>query len=209
MEDLRITRRQILKGAGAAGVIGALGAPVIAFADEEEDNGRVRWDLVQIVAGCISPGGSSSAKAEGATTIRLTGSGTFPNVRDRCLRHVTGAGTWKVTTSDAECLPGEGSYTVTELLSWKPAPGGHFPPLEDCIPGGSKATATAGLAELRIRYDDGRSGVLTVSCALPGAPGCMFEGITATRDYVDFSNHAGGITIFHFLRADEDQSEKG
>jgi len=206
MEDLRITRRQILKGVGAAGVAGALGAPVTAFADgdEGEGRGRVRWDLIQIVDGCVSPGGSSSAQAEGETTIRMTGSGTFPNVRNRCVRGVTGGGTWTVSSTDARCLPGSGHYRVTELLSWTPAPGGQFPPFEDCIPGGTKATATAGLVLLRIKYDDGRSGVLTVDCHLPGAPDCMFEGITATREYVDFSHWLGGPTVFHFLGKRDD-----
>jgi len=206
MEDLRITRRQILKGVGAAGVAGALGAPVTAFADgdEGEGRGRVRWDLIQIVDGCVSPGGTSSAQAEGATTIMMTGSGTFPNVRNRCVRGVTGGGTWTVSSADARCLPGSGHYRVTELLSWTPAPGGQFPPFEDCIPGGTKATATAGLVLLRIKYDDGRSGVLTVDCHLPGAPDCMFEGITATREYVDFSHWLGGPTVFHFLGRRDD-----
>ena len=206
MEDLRITRRQILKGVGAAGVAGALGAPVTAFADgdEGEGRGRVRWDLIQIVDGCVSPGGTSSAQAEGATTIMMTGSGTFPDVRNRCVRGVTGGGTWTVSSADARCLPGSGHYRVTELLSWTPAPGGQFPPFEDCIPGGTKATATAGLVLLRIKYDDGRSGVLTVDCHLPGAPDCMFEGITATREYVDFSHWLGGPTVFHFLGKRDD-----
>ena len=206
MEDLRITRRQILKGVGAAGLAGALGTPVTAFADgdEGEGRGRVRWDLIQIVDGCVSPGGTSSAQAEGATTIMMTGSGTFPNVRNRCVRGVTGGGTWTVSSADARCLPGSGHYRVTELLSWTPAPGGQFPPFEDCIPGGTKATATAGLVLLRIKYDDGRSGVLTVDCHLPGAPDCMFEGITATREYVDFSHWLGGPTVFHFLGRRDD-----
>ena len=203
MADLQITRRQILKGAGAAGVASVL-APAVAFADEGEEAGRVRWDLIAIVNGCVSPGGTSSAAAEGDTTIHMTGHGTFPNVRNRCTRDVTGGGTWTVSSSDARCLPGSGSYRVTELLSWNPAPGGHFPPFEDCIPGGTKATATAGNAILRIRYNDGRFGTLTVDCHLPGSPDCMFEGITATRDYVDFSHWLGGPTVFHYLRGEED-----
>jgi TAT (twin-arginine translocation) pathway-exported protein len=206
MKDLHVTRRQILKGAGAAGVAGVLGAPVAAFADgaEGEGHGRVRWDLIQIVSGCVNPGGTSSAQAEGATTIMMTGSGTFPNVRNRCVRGVTGGGTWTVSSDDPRCLPGSGHYRVTELLGWTTAPGGSFPPFEDCIPGGTKATATAGLALLRIKYDDGKSGILTVDCHLPGSPDCMFEGITATREYVDFSHWLGGPTVFHFLGKGKD-----
>lgn len=204
MKDLHITRRQILKGAGAAGVVSVLGVPAAAFAGDDEGQGRVRWDLIQIVNGCVSPGGTSSAQAEGATTIMMTGSGTFPNVRNRCVKGVTGGGTWTATSDDPRCLPGSGHYRVTELLSWTPAPGGHFPPFEDCIPGGTKATATAGVVLLRISYDDGKSGVLTVDCHLPGSPDCMFEGITATRDYVDFSSWRGGPTVFHYLRGHQE-----
>ena len=209
MKDLHITRRQILKGAGAAGLVSVLGAPVAAFADgdEGEGRGRVRWDLIRIVNGCVSPGGTSSAQAEHGATIVMTGSGTFPNVRNRCVRGVTGGGTWAVSPSDpadSRCLPGSGNYRVTELLSWTSAPDGHFPPFDDCIPGGTKATATAGLALLRIKYDDGKSCTLTVDCHLPGSPDCMFEGITATREYVDFSHWLGGPTVFHFLTKDKD-----
>src|SRR5919109_1641386 len=127
MGNLHITRRQILKGAGAAGIVTAL-APVAAFADEDEGAGRVRWDLITFVNGCITPGGSCSANAEGSTTITVTGHGTFPNVRNHCTRDVTGGGTWTVASGDTRCLPGTGSYRVTELLSWNPAPGGHVPP---------------------------------------------------------------------------------
>jgi len=204
MKDLQTTRRQILKGAAAAGALGALGVPTTAFADGEDEGQRVRWDLIQIVSGCVSPGGTSSAKAEGDATIMMMGSGTFPNVQNRCARDVTGGGTWTVSTSDARCLPGSGNYRVTELLSWTPAPGEQFPPFEDCIPGGIKATATAGLVVLRIRYDDGRNGTLTVDCHLPGSPNCMFEGITATREYVDFSHFLGGPTVFHYLSKGKD-----
>ena len=35
MKDLHITRRQILKGAGAAGVVSVLGVPAAAFAGDD------------------------------------------------------------------------------------------------------------------------------------------------------------------------------
>lgn len=41
MKDLHVTRRQILKGAGAAGVLGALGVPATAFAEDDEDGSRI------------------------------------------------------------------------------------------------------------------------------------------------------------------------
>lgn len=41
MKDLHVTRRQILKGAGAAGVLGALGVPATAFAEDEDGGSRI------------------------------------------------------------------------------------------------------------------------------------------------------------------------
>ena len=64
MKDLRINRRQILQGVGAVGALGALGVPTAVFADEgdEEEETRVRWDLVSVdfVKGTVSAGGTAS-----------------------------------------------------------------------------------------------------------------------------------------------------
>ena len=43
-----------------------------------------------------------------------------------------------------------------------------------------------GLAVLRIEYDDGSHGILMVSCHGTGTPNSVFEGITASKDFVDF-----------------------
>ena len=55
MKDLHTTRRQILKGAAAAGVFGALGVPAAGFADGEDEGRRVRWDLILVGSGCVAP----------------------------------------------------------------------------------------------------------------------------------------------------------
>src|SRR5918911_973892 len=93
MQDLRISRRQVLQGFGAVGALGALGVPTAAFADEgdEEEETRVRWDIVSIdfVKGTVSAGGKASAIAQDNSTITLTGSGTFA-LRHR--RRVAGGG---------------------------------------------------------------------------------------------------------------------
>ena len=75
MKDLRLSRRQVLKGAGAAGVLGALGIPTEVFADET----RVRWDIISVdfSTGTLSAGGIASALANDNSKITLTGSGTF------------------------------------------------------------------------------------------------------------------------------------
>jgi hypothetical protein len=92
-------------------------------------------------------------------------------------------------------MAGSGTYKVTGLVSFVPAPGGA-PPLTDMI--GNAADASAGLAVLLVAYSNGMHGVLTVSCAIPGnpkatpptpaAPKSIFEGIRTTMGYVAFWN---------------------
>jgi hypothetical protein len=72
---------------------------------------------------------------------------------------------------------------VTRLVSWETAPG-TAPLAHDNI--GKLEDESAGLAVLRIRYSDGKRGVLTVSCHLNNSPDAMFEGITATKGAVDY-----------------------
>lgn len=213
MKNLPTTRRQVLKGAAAAGALAALGAPLAAVADDERREGRrVRWDLINVAGACVAPGGHASAKANDGSRITLTGSGTFPFVRNKSRKDVTGGGTWTVVASNPACFPGSGTFRVTELLSWTTA--GGTPPLS-CDTIGPHASS--GLAVLRVAYSNGKTGTLTVSCHFVGTPGCVFEGITATMDYEDFWNREapvgmpgspdfmeGNRTTFHILENDED-----
>ncbi|OLC57920.1 MAG: twin-arginine translocation signal domain-containing protein [Chloroflexi bacterium] len=222
MDDRKLSRRQLLKAAGALGVAAAALDPIKAFADDDEGSGRVSWDIINVVADatkpnglCIVKGGSASAtatngphKAEGRITV--TGHGTFPNA-DKCSKNVTGGGTWSIVDSsdDPRCFSGSGNYHVTELLSWRPAVGTL--PIGDCT--GEAGTPSSGLAVLRVLYSNGRRGTLTVSCHLPAnAPACMFEGITASMEHEDFwQNEAadanplvpGNRTVFHIRRNGE------
>lgn len=200
MKDVRISRRQALKGAGAVGVLGALGIPLDVFADDN----TVRWDIISVdfSTGTLSAGGMASARAAGNSKITLTGSGTFGSGEDD---GVTGGGTW-MTFSAAGAQTGGGTYAVTRLVGWEPAPG--TPPLpHDNI--GNLADSRAGLVVLRIRYSDGTRGVLTVSCDLVGTPEGVFEGITVTKGFVDYWNREAptpGInadrTNFHVMHED-------
>ena len=211
MDDRKLSRRQLLKAAGALGVAAAALDPIKAFADENEGQGRVTWDLINVNFANGGPthitrGGHAKAQSTNGmhvvtAEITVTGHGTFPNT-DKCSKDVTGGGTWAVTgTTDAACFPGSGNYQVIELLSWHPAPGTL--PLPDNT--GDRGTPSSGLATLRVLYDNGRRGTLTVSCDLPvGAPACMFEGITASVDYEDFwqaekpvGGEEGNRTLFH------------
>jgi TAT (twin-arginine translocation) pathway signal sequence len=208
MKDLRLSRRQVLKGAGAVGVLGALGIPTTVFADSgdggADGDGRIRWDLISLVFPNISAGGSDIAAAttdfhhpETAYTtpgsiLTLTGSGTF---RPRQSRQVTGGGTW---TSNNPVAPGNGTYRVTELVSWVLAPGtlAGNTALVDHI--GNLADTRAGLAVLRIEYSDGLGGILFLSCNL-GSPASVVEGINASRGFVNFFAVKTGSTLFHVL----------
>ncbi len=176
MQAMRVSRRQVLKGAGAVGVLGALAGPTAVFAG---DDLRVRWDIVSVGTGKLLAGGKASARANDKSRITVTGSGTFvPGEEDE----VTGGGTWTTTGAIGAAM---GKYVVTELVSFEAAPG-TLPPIPDGI--GNAAAAHAGLAKLGVDYLNGKRGVLTVSCHLVDTPDSVFEGITASMGSVDFWN---------------------
>ena len=204
MKELRISRREVLKGAGAAGVLGALGAPVAVFADDT----TVRWDIINVnfTTGTISAGGVASADANDGSRITLTGSGTFSPGEDGS---VTGGGAWQTFASDGS-QTGSGTYRVTGLVSWIQAPG--TPPLpNDNI--GNPADSHGGLALLKIAYSDGSRGILTVSCHIVGTPSSVFEGVTTTKGFVDYWNREAppaapgnaNRTNFHVMSGDDQQ----
>jgi hypothetical protein len=199
MTDSKITRRQIIRGAAAVGAIGAVGLPSAGFAAEETGGETIRWDMLDLTLPDIRAGGDDTASAEGESTLTLAGSGTF---RPGSPRRVTGGGTWTTTNTD---VPGSGTYRVTELISWRQAPGTLVGSgLVDHI--GTLANTRAGLAVLRIKYSDGLDGVLFLSCNLTGTPASVDEGINASRGFVNFfdpqmptfGKHSNR-TLFHVL----------
>ena len=140
-------------------------------------NSLMRWDIVSIDfgTGTVSAGGVASAFANDDSEITLTGSGTFRSNPGK-PQAVTGGGTWETAT-------GGGTYEVTGFVSFVVAPG-TFPLAHDNI--GNPADARAGLVVLKISYDDGSDGVLIVSCTIAGTPAAVFEGITASKGFVDY-----------------------
>ena len=205
MKD-HLSRRQVLKGAAAAGVLGALGVAPPALAEGEDEGRRVRWDIINIATGCVAPGGEASAHSNDGSKITISGSGTFPFVRNKCRKDVTGGGSWRVQATNPGCFPGSGTFKVTELLSWTTAGGTPPLPCDNIGP-----HASSGLATLRVAYSNGKTGTLTISCHFVGTPDCVFEGITATMDYEDFWNRdaptagvEGNRTTFHILEHGED-----
>jgi len=162
---------------------------------------HVRWDIVSIdfAAGTISAGGVAFARANDGSRIKLTGSGTFvAPASGGQSSAVTGGGTWETSGPIGAA---SGTYRVIGLVRWDQAPG-TLPPLIDNI--GNPANARAGLVILRIEYSDGSRGILVVSCQLVGTPGSVFEGVTASKGFVDFWSReapVGGVdenrTLFH------------
>ncbi len=187
---------------------------IVRSDNDRDDHNQplVRWDIIsfQIVHGVpnLFPGGVASAIAEDSSKITVTGSGTFEVGEPR---EVSGGGTWETFSPPAPITgavtsTGSGFYRVTRLVRWEDAPGSLPGPVIDRI--GDKAQSSSGLAVLSIRYNDGERGVLVVSCHNPvGSPDAIFEGITATKGFVDYWNHelvVNGVdanrTQFHILR---------
>jgi len=86
------------------------------------------------------------------------------------------------------------------------------PPSNDNI--ADRADGRAGLAVSRITYSDGSRGILVESCHLAGTPDPVFEGITASKGFVDYFNPEApppppgdaNRTLFHVVRDDDDDN---
>lgn len=207
--------------------------PLVAYSQSDPDRcndgseTEYRWDIVHITTFTpninLYPGGSASALANNGSKITITGHGIFePGDPDE----VTGGGTW-VTFDEHGAQTGSGRYRVTELIRFTVAPGLANATAIDHIPGatGDLTDHRAGLLFVKVAYSDGSKGVLVVSCDLPGGPGpdrpgapdTLFEGITASKGYVDYwsrvapvPNVDGNRTLFHIRtkKADDDDAEQ-
>ena len=186
------------------GIVFALAALSVGgrAAMADESSSTVRWDVLNVdfVTLTLNAGGMASAKANDGSKITVTASGTF-KIEDGHFEDVNGGGRW--TTFDASnAVTGSGTYKATGVVQWLQAPG--TPPLpHDNI--GNLADSHAGLVVLRVSYSDGSRGILVVSCTIVGTPAAVFEGITATKGYVDYWNREappappvnGNRTNFH------------
>ena len=182
----------------------ALSTPLILAAQETAAATTYRWDITSVISqngvNTISAGGVDYALAADLTSIQVRGHGTFGGGAAP-----TGGGSWIISNSAGAPIS-SGTFTVTALVQFVPASGALAPAAVDKI--GNKADARSGLAVLRIRYSDGSSGTLTISCHLPvGSPGVIFEGTTATKGFAGFWNRVPPVpgvnanrTIFHVLR---------
>ena len=186
------------------------------------DGATFRWDIVHITSFSpvtAEPGGHASAAANDSSKITLTGSGTFVVGEPD---EVTGGGTWQ-TFNSGGTMTGSGTYVVTRLVRFTVAPGVQTSSLVDHIGNSTLTDNRGGLAFLRISYSDGSKGVLVVSCHLNGnpppqgpdaTPASVFEGITASKDFVDFWNREapvsgvdGNRTLFHAV-SEENEDEQ-
>lgn len=189
---MKIEKRQVLTAAVAILCLSIISliAPTVGTAEAGD---TMRWDIVTVVGTDVNPGGQATASAQDGSKITMTGSGTFRV--DDLSNNVTGGGTWE-TRNPADVVTGSGTYTVLRTLRFELAPGAFFPPpFVDNV--GNSNDARAGLAFLRIIYSDGSAGVLVVSCHLVGTPDSVFEGITASKGFVDFWRHETGTTLYH------------
>jgi len=172
---------------------------------------RYRWDIPVLTLSngviTVSAGGTASALAQDGSKITVKGFGTFEVGDD----DATGGGTWTTFAADGVTMTGTGTFKVTGLVRFVLAPGRLPPTFHDTI--GDVNKTHAGLAHLRVDYEDGSKGILIVSCAAPGAPPTMFEGITASKGYVDYWNRLNpnpgpppgpNLTLFHLL-SEEDE----
>jgi hypothetical protein len=190
-----------------AGIVFLLASLLVGGASGGSSNHLYQWNIIHLSGGTqpitTLAGGHASACAASScdNMITLTGSGTFRSNPGH-PQDVTGGGTWTTVGAGA----GSGTYEVTGFVSFVLAPGDLPSPFIDGVTGVA-ADARAGLAVLRIAYSDGAEGVLVVSCDLPGTPSNLpiFEGITASKGFVDYWNRVapegsglfGNRTAFH------------
>jgi hypothetical protein len=166
---------------------------------------RHRWDIPHLSLSngvvTVSAGGTASALAQDGSEITVTGFGTFTVGDD----DVTGGGTWKTVAADGVTVTGMGNFLVTQLIRFVLGPGQLPSTFNDTI--GDVTKTHGGLAYLRVDYDDGSKGILILSCAPPGAPPSVFEGITASKGFVDYWSRLApmgsppnpNLTLFHLL----------
>ncbi len=193
--------------AAGSGQKGPPGNPGKGHPAKTGPNTKMRWDIISVDfgTGTLSAGGQASARANDSSKITLTGAGTFRSNPGK-PQAVTGGGTWTTFAPDGTTVTGSGSYKVTGFVTFTLAPG--TPPLpHDNI--GILADNRAGLLVVRIGYSDGSKGTLTVSCHLVGTPDSVFEGVTATKGFVDYWNREAppappgnaNRTTFHVLHS--------
>ena len=195
MKDAILSRRQVLKGAGAVGVLGALAIPATVFAGDEEVE-LLRWDLVHFPQGVVLPGQDMAKDAASGDVVTLTGTGEVSPKMERAA----GGGTFAHNHANGTEVA-HGVYRVIGFRSWKPAGGTLVGlPLQDGI--GTLQQTMGGLLSLDVALmpvgGSPLTGVLEVDCDLPGVEFPIEEGVNLSIGPFSFEK-AGGFTLFHVL----------
>lgn len=198
MKDKQLSRRQVLKGAGAIGVLGAIGVPTTVFAGDEEVE-LLRWDIVHFPQNVGLPGKATAKDAATGDVVTLTGTGQIEPKK----RTATGGGTFVHTHHDGS-PPVNGVYVVTGFLSFTPA-GGTLAGLGLTDGIGTLAQTVGGLIVVSVNVmpvgHSPLSGVLHVDCDVPGVEFPIKEGVSLSVGTFDFVKETdGGFTDFHVLR---------
>jgi hypothetical protein len=144
------------------------------FVAKGDDRNTFQW--------VVFPSATQFSLASDNSKITISGMGTFV-VGDP--EQVTGGGGWATFTPSGTQIGG-GSFKVTGLVRFDVAPG-TFPPV---------ANSHAGLAFLRVMYDDGSQGILVVGCHLTGSPSSVAEGFSASKGFANYWNGFRGPTVF-------------
>lgn len=153
-----------------------LGAGVVARADGQN---TLEWVIV----------GQGLALAADHSQLLVSGSGTF--VLGDPQEVTTNTGLWQ-TRDRLGSVTGSGTFQVTSLIKFDPAPGAVANP-----------SIRAGLAFLRISYSDGSQGILVVSCQLPGTPPSVAEGVSASKGFTNYWSGFSSPAFFQTVTTPE------
>jgi len=107
MKDVRISRRQVLQGAGAVSVIGALGIPTAVFAEEGDAAEHMNLHFAAL---------SRAASAGAKGVVLMAGDGRFTSA------HIEGQGMFEhidPTTPKPSLILNAGTWKATKLVSFK------------------------------------------------------------------------------------------
>src|SRR5437867_2766119 len=148
-------------------------------------NHHMRWDIISVDfgTGTVSAGGVASARANDGSKITLTGSGAYRSNPGN-PQDVTGGGTWQTFDASGGAT-GSGTFTVTGFVSVTVAPG-TIPLSHGNI--GDPADVPGRLPVVQIAYSDRRAGAPSGSCPTVATPDGVFEGVTASKGFVDYWN---------------------
>jgi hypothetical protein len=126
MKDLRISRRQVLKGVGAVSVLGALGVPTAAFAkggDEGDAGAHMNLHFAGL-SQATSPGAKGVVLMAGDgrfTSSHIEGHGMFEHIDTTTPKPNTilNGGTWKATSPVSFTLVGTYGVQASGILTMK------------------------------------------------------------------------------------------